>query len=373
VQRGEAKYNFAKHVATKDAKIKQCRRLYLPLFDYSNPEKTRSTDRLLLHELLHDIVAHLGGTKKGFKLYKKLVKQALNNMSEEQQTAIVAKYQEMGESRDSVLTEEILSHYGEAFANKAFFEAVMKERQTLGKRILNFFKSAVTDYAGDERLSRSAVKFHKAFKKLFDEYSRDNQNTNAYDTNLRLSEGEKRNAAAVDNYFEEEYNLNQENNSKNGENNNEQDYQNTGVLERGTLSASSGSGNDVRNQGDGAGKFNAGVEIPSKARRVNARRVLNRRVSSSGWLGNYKIRTSYDYKRFEKSVLRGLTGKTADTDASGRILTTDIKEKFKDSIFKNEKGELLSLYHWTASEFTDFAYGDVGFHFGTEKANRANI
>jgi len=197
VQRGEAKYNFAEHVATKDAKIKQCRRLYLPLFDYSNPEKTRSTDRLLLHELLHDIVAHLGGTKKGFKLYKKLVKQALNNMSEEQQTAIVAKYQEMGETRASVLIEEILAHYGEAFANKSFFEAMLTERQSLGKRILNFFKSAVTDYAGDERLSRSARKFHKAFKKLFDEYSAINQNTNAYDTNLRLSEGENtRNATA---------------------------------------------------------------------------------------------------------------------------------------------------------------------------------
>ena len=129
-----------------------------------NPEKTRSTDRLLLHELLHDIVMHLGGSKKGFKIYKKLVKQALNNMSEEQQTAIVAKYQEMGETRASVLTEEILSHYGEAFANKSFFEAMLTERQSLGKRILNFFKSAVTDYAGDERLSRSARKFHKAFK-----------------------------------------------------------------------------------------------------------------------------------------------------------------------------------------------------------------
>ncbi len=171
-----------------------------------NPEKTRSTDRLLLHELLHDIVMHLGGTKKGFKLYKKLVEQALNNMSEEQQNAIVEKYQEMGESRDSVLTEEILAHYGEAFANKAFFEAMLTERQSLGKRILNFFKSAVTDYAGDERLTRSARKFQRAFKKLFDDYSAINQNTNAYDSNLRLSEGEKRNAAAVDNYSEEEYN-----------------------------------------------------------------------------------------------------------------------------------------------------------------------
>ncbi|MBQ7333204.1 MAG: hypothetical protein IJW38_02525 [Clostridia bacterium] len=171
-----------------------------------NPEKMRSTDRLLLHELLHDIVMHLGGSRKGFKIYKKLVKQAFNNMSEEQQTAIVAKYQEMGESRDSVLTEEILAHYGEAFANKSFFEAMLTERQSLGKRILNFFKSAITDYQGDERLTRSARKFQRAFKKLFDDYSAINQNTNAYDSNLRLSEGEKRNAAAVDNYSEEEYN-----------------------------------------------------------------------------------------------------------------------------------------------------------------------
>ena len=164
-----------------------------------NPEKTRSTDRLLLHELLHDIVAHLGGSKKGFKIYKKLVKQALNNMTEDEQIAIINKYgNEMGESRDSVLIEEILAHYGEAFANKSFFEAMLKERQTLGKRILNFLKSAITDYQGDERLSRSARKFHKAFKKLFDEHSSQNSNTNAYDSNLSLTDGEKRNALAVE-------------------------------------------------------------------------------------------------------------------------------------------------------------------------------
>ena len=333
-----------------------------------NPEKTRSTDRLLLHELLHDIVMHLGGTKKGFKLYKKLVNQALKNMSKGEKIEIIAKYEEIGETRASVLTEEIFAHYGEAFANKAFFEAMLKERQSLGKRILNFFKTAATDYQGDERLSRSARKFHKAFKKLFDDYLAINQNTNAYDSNLRLSEGDNtRNAVEVDNYTEEEYNLRQENNSKNGENKNEQDYQNTGVLERGTLSAFSGNGNDVRNQGDGAGKFNAGVERLSNALPRPAPLNATRRTNIS-WLGNTKIRTREDWNRLKKSVLRNWSGRIADTDASGRTLTTDIKEKFKDSIFKNENGELLSLYHWTASVFSDFAYGDVGFHFGTEKA-----
>lgn len=333
-----------------------------------NPEKTRSTDRLILHELLHDIVSHLGGSKKGFKIYKKLVKQAFDGMTEDEQIDVINKYGiEMGETRASVLTEEILSHYGEAFANKSFFEAMMKERQTLGKRILNFFKSAITDYQGDERLSRSARKFHKAFKKLFDEYSGVNQNTNAYDSNLRLSEGEKRNALAVDNYSEEEYNLSQENNSKNGENKNEQDYQNTGVLERGTLSAVGGSRNNVRNQSDGTGKFNAGVEIPSKARKINAERLLHTGISS-GYLGKRTISTRYNYKRLTESILRGWEGKLADTDANGRQLSQDIKDRFKNTVFKNENGELLSIYHWTPNSFDVFAYGDIGFHFGTYNA-----
>ena len=194
-----------------------------------------------------------------------------------------------------------------------------------------------------------------------------NQNTNAYDSNLRLSEGEKRNALAVDNYSEEEYNLSQENNSKNGENKNEQDYQNTGVLERGTLSTVSGSGNNKRSQGYDSSKYDDFLERTTTSRqRMVADSGSKRKVRT--WLSKSGIRTKEDWIRFKKTFLRNWTGRIADTDASGRTLTTDIKEKFKDSVFKNENGELLSLYHWTASEFTDFAYGDVGFHFGTEKA-----
>ena len=332
-----------------------------------NPEKTRSTDRLLLHELLHDIVMHLGGSKKGFRIYKKLVKQALNNMSEEQQTAIVAKYQEMGETRASVLAEETLAHYGEAFANKSFFEAMLTERQSLGKRILNFFKSAVTDYAGDERLSRSARKFHKAFKKLFDEYSAINQNTNAYDSNLRLSEGEKRNALAVDNYSEEEYNLSQENNSKNGENKNEQDYQNTGVLERGTLSAVGGSRNSKRQQGYDTSVYGSDLEGTSIYGQKTFRDSRSDRKTNN-WLSQSRVRTEEDWIRFEKSFLRNRVNTISNADEKGRIIPKSIKEQFSDTFFKNENGELLSLYHWTPNNFVKFAIGEIGFHFGTYKA-----
>ncbi|MBR5782917.1 MAG: hypothetical protein IKY33_01680 [Clostridia bacterium] len=43
-------------------------------------------------------------------------------------------------------------------------------------------------------------------------------------------------------------------------------------------------------------------------------------------------------------------------------------EKFKDTIFKDENGNLLSLWHWTSAIFDEFANGEFGFHFGTLKA-----
>lgn len=180
-------------------------RLALSLFDY-HPEMSRNTDKLLCHELLHDIIMHLGGSKKGAKLYRQLVNQALKNMSEEQQKAIIAKYKEAGETRAAVHLEEIVAHYGEVFANQSFFEAMINERPSLAKRILNFFKSCVTHYAGDERLTKSALKFQRTFKKLFGEYSRVNQNTNAYEQNLTASEGEKRSAIELDSNGNLEYN-----------------------------------------------------------------------------------------------------------------------------------------------------------------------
>ena len=46
-------------------------------------------------------------------------------------------------------------------------------------------------------------------------------------------------------------------------------------------------------------------------------------------------------------------------------MPSNILRTFKDTIFTDEKGSLLVLYHCTANKFKVFALGDIGFHFGT--------
>lgn len=63
-----------------------------------------------------------------------------------------------------------------------------------------------------------------------------------------------------------------------------------------------------------------------------------------------------------------MEGKLATRDSSGQSIPEEIREKFKNTVLKNEKGELLSVFHWTPKIFEIFAYGDIGFHFGTYEA-----
>jgi hypothetical protein len=120
---------------------------------------------------------------------------------------------------------------------------------------------------------------------------------------------------ALTDYTEKQYNKNKENNAKGVTN--EQNYKDSGILERGTLSAVGGNGNNVRNKSYGAGKFNAGLEISSKKWEINAERLLHTGISS-GYLEQRTISTRYNYKRLTESILRGWEGKLADTDANGR-------------------------------------------------------
>ena len=62
------------------------------------------------------------------------------------------------------------------------------------------------------------------------------------------------------------------------------------------------------------------------------------------------------------------TNETSTTDSQGRTLSKEQQEFFKDSKIRNDKGELLEVYHGTNNDFTVFdksylgsASGDVGF------------
>ena len=58
----------------------------------------------------------------------------------------------------------------------------------------------------------------------------------------------------------------------------------------------------------------------------------------------------------------------AEVDSEGNKLTPKQSQYFRDSQVRDHKGNLLVCYHGTENTFDTFEKGDIGFHFGTEKA-----
>ncbi len=143
-----------------------------------NPNSAKNVDVLLLHELLHDMFANSG--KKGKKAYDKLRKLALSKMPEAERKKIEDRYREHGYNSSEAIEEEITAHYGEEFTNRAFLKALVSEDASIMERIIDFFTKAKDDYAGSEKLSRSAKKFLKTYKKMFDEFSASHRNNIGY-------------------------------------------------------------------------------------------------------------------------------------------------------------------------------------------------
>ncbi len=52
-------------------------------------------------------------------------------------------------------------------------------------------------------------------------------------------------------------------------------------------------------------------------------------------------------------------------DITGKKIPKDILKATKNTVVKNNKGQLIPVYHSTASSFKHFARGDVGYHFGS--------
>ncbi len=153
----------------------------------------------VIHELLHNLIATK--SKKGSRSYKKLAKLAFKNMSEAEQNKIRDKYEgyykeavEQGKVTEAevkeIVDEEIVTHYAETLTNKAFLRELFKEDSTIGERIIDFFAKAKDDYAKSEKLSKSARKFLKAYKQMFDEFSAVNVNSNAYWQNTGYNLGD---------------------------------------------------------------------------------------------------------------------------------------------------------------------------------------
>lgn len=57
-----------------------------------------------------------------------------------------------------------------------------------------------------------------------------------------------------------------------------------------------------------------------------------------------------------------------ETDSLGNQLTPEQSRYFKNSKIRDRNGNLLVVHHGTYNSFDSFDAGDIGFHFGTEKA-----
>lgn len=140
--------------------------------------------------------------------------------------------------------------------------------------------------------------------------------------------------------------------------------QNAELLAGRGVSAVGGNGNGIRQQGENSQKIAYFLEGISVRGSGNGETSL--RAGDSGWLVRSAEETGEESNRFEESIRRKVPRiKLSGFDTIGRKVSEEIKAKFKDTIFKDENGNLLSLYHWTTARFDKFLKGEFGFHFGT--------
>lgn len=187
-----------------------------------------------------------------------------------------------------------------------------------------------------------------------------------YDSLNRITQtsGQQSNGS-VDGSSKVWHNSNQEN-IQEGENNNGSN--NTELLERRPVSAANRSGNGIREQSENSRKISSFVE---KLFLRQGKSVQGLRAGDSGWLVQQDNQEGKIRNRFENGI-RGKISRITPSglDTIGRKIDDGIKEKFKSTVFKDENGNLLSLYHWTQATFDLFAKGEFGFHFGTLDAAR---
>ncbi len=130
---------------------------------FVNPEASRTQERLLIHELDHAIRKAYGNSKFGIR----------DSKFESTKKEIEEKYDKKDHN------SEFFAHYSEKMlTNKHTLEKLIEAEPTLKEKILSFFKGASTDYADVPKLSGAAKKYYRTYKKLFDEFSARNVESN---------------------------------------------------------------------------------------------------------------------------------------------------------------------------------------------------
>ena len=143
--------------------------------------------------------------------------------------------------------------------------------------------------------------------------------------------------------------------------------QNPRVLAHGQKIASVGrSENNQRKQGDDSGNPPAQMaDNGAVSGRHEGKFGHNGKTES--WLAANRFVSQESINRFRQALLRD-RAELNSTDINGKTVPRDILNAFKDTIFTDENGSLLVLYHWTPNKFLVFAKGDTGFHFGVYQA-----
>ena len=78
---------------------------------------------------------------------------------------------------------------------------------------------------------------------------------------------------------------------------------------------------------------------------------------------------AWEMGRFETDFVPNMNESvTAQVDSIGNVLSTEQIKYFAHSKVRDSKGNLLVVHHGTYWDFDTFEKGDIGFHFGTEKA-----
>lgn len=182
---------------------------------YVNPDSKIKHDILLIHELLHELI-----TKKGAE---KLIKSAVRNMDKNRQKEITERYlkfynkknkNDIPHNFEAIIVDEITAHYAEEVFSDIDVLAYLDEKDpTIKDRIIGFFNKSARAYSEDSKLSATARKFARQYRKLFNEVAERNYQGNSVNAEARYSLSE---AESVDNSGKKEYNEVNQNNSKKG-------------------------------------------------------------------------------------------------------------------------------------------------------------
>ena len=149
-----------------------------------NPEGKRTAEKLLIHELDHAIRKYFDSEgKPATRIYLDAI-EGVDQATRDRITEAYKKTAKPGEVAATVMDETNAYYAEQVLGNKYTLEKLIEAEPTLKDKILSFFKGASTDYADVPKLSGAAKKYYRTYKKLFDDFSARNAQSNANEKTL---------------------------------------------------------------------------------------------------------------------------------------------------------------------------------------------